>query len=206
MIRATGRGVLISLLAASTLFSSRPGAARPPDSRMASGISVSEAEEGRNQKRETVYKIINFAILVAGLAYLLRKPLAAFFAQRSASIRKGLEDGRRALEASEAQWRAVEEKLARLEEEIRAFKASALREIEAEGERLRQATAEEVQKTLQLAQGRIEAATRAAQLELRGFAVEEALRHAEALIHDQVDEAARRRLVDRFIAGLHSRG
>ena len=57
---------------------------------------------------------------MGALAYILRKPLADFFAQRSASIRSGLEEGRKALEASQAQLKAVEEKLQHLEEEIAA--------------------------------------------------------------------------------------
>ena len=45
-------------------------------------------------------------ILVGALAYLLKAPLAGFFAQRSAAIRTGLEEGRKALEASQAQLKA----------------------------------------------------------------------------------------------------
>ena len=163
------------------------------------------AEEGESQKHELLFKIINSALLVGGLVFLLRKPMAEFFAQRSASIRKSLEEGRKALEASQAQLSAVEEKLRSLEEEIRAFKASAAREMEAERERLRQAAAEEAEKILALARAQIETATRGAKLDLQIFAAQQAVELAGQMIRDRLDEVGRRRLVSRFTEGLIDR-
>ena len=80
---------------------------------------------------------------MGALGYVLRKPAAEFFTSRSATIQKGLEEGRKALEASQAQMKVVEEKLKGLEAEIAAFKTSALREMEAERVRLKQAGEEE---------------------------------------------------------------
>lgn len=162
--------------------------------------ATSKAED-----REQFFKVINFILLVGGLAFLLRKPLAGFFLYRSDTIRKSLEEGRKALEASQAQLRAVEEKLGKLEEEIQAFKASALREIEAERERLRQETAGETERSLEAARLRIESATRAGVLELKRFAADEALKLAEAIVRERLDEASRRQLVNQFIAQLEAK-
>jgi F-type H+-transporting ATPase subunit b len=170
----------------------------------AAGVALPErAAEGEG--RQNLYHWINFILLVAALVYLARKPLEAFFAQRSESIRKALEEGRRALEASQAQLKAVEEKLSHLEHDIGAFKASASREMEAERERLRQAAAAEAEKIRDFTRVQMEAALRAAKLELRNYAVLQAVEQAEAMIRQRLDDAVRSRLFGRFVAGLEAK-
>ena len=84
--------------------------------------AAAEAKAGESHEgHSAVFKWINFAILVAGLGYVLRKPLAQFFSDRSATIEKRLSEGRKALEAAEAQLRAVELKLQNFEAEMAAF-------------------------------------------------------------------------------------
>jgi len=159
-----------------------------------------QAEEGEGH--ENLYHWINFILLGAALVYLGRKPLGAFFAQRSGSIQKALEEGRKALEASQAQLRAVEEKLRRLEQDIAAFKASAIREMEAERERLRQAAAAEAEKISDLTRVQMDVALRAAKLELKNYAAQQAIEQAEAMIRQRLDDAGRSRLFGRFLGGL----
>ena len=163
-----------------------------------------EAEESNAETKELIYKTINFLILVGGLAYLLRKPLADFFAQRTADIKGSLEEGRKALEASQARLTAIEEKLRHLEEEIAAFKISAAREMGAERLRMQQAAAAEAEKILESARSRMETTTRAAKLELRFFIAAEALKQAEQMIRGRLDDATRSRLVSQFVAKLDS--
>ena len=167
---------------------------------LAAARTPESEEEGKKERRELVYKFINLSLLVGALAYLLRKPLADFFAQRSASIRKEIEEGQKALEASQAQLKAVEEKLRHLEEEIAAFKASAGQEMEAERQRLKHAEAEEAAKILQAARAQTEVAVRAAMLELRIYAAQQAVTLAEEIIRQRLDEAGRKKLVTDFLA------
>jgi len=162
-------------------------------------VPQDEAEE-KKEGRELLYKFINVSLLVGTLAYLLRKPAAEFFAQRSASIRKGLEEGRKALEASQAQLKTVEAKLQHLEEEIAAFKASAGREMEAERQRSKLAEAEEAEKIFQAVRAQTEVALRAAKLELKSYAAEQAVQLAEEIIRRRLDEAGRKKLVEDFLA------
>jgi F-type H+-transporting ATPase subunit b len=145
-------------------------------------------------------------LLAGGLGYVLRKPLADFFSARSASIKRSLEEGRKALEASQAHLQAVEEKLRHLEEEIAAFKASAAWEMEVERQRLRQAVADEAEKILESARAQMETATRAAKIELRIYVAQQAVELGEELIRQRLDDASRSRLVSQFIARLDSGG
>ena len=160
------------------------------------------AQEGSPRKHEELYKIINFVILVGGLAYLLRKPLVEFLAQRSAAIRKSLDDGRKALEVSQVQLRAVEEKLAHLQEEIAAFRAAATREMEGERKHLQEMAAAEAEKMLQATRAEMEIATKAAMLELRQYAGQQAVELAEQMIRERLDEGGRQRLLNQFLAKL----
>jgi F0F1-type ATP synthase membrane subunit b/b' len=98
----------------------------------------------------------------------------------------------------------VEEKLQRLEEEIAAFKASAAREMEAERQRWKLAEAEEAEKILQAARAQTEVAVRAAKLELKSYAAEQAVQLAEEIIRRRLDEAGQKRLVNDFLAEVKS--
>jgi len=201
------RALFRSLLAASLLgLAGSLASARTFTLRrsLASARAPESEEEGKKEKRDLVFKFINFSLLVGALVYLLRKPLADFFAQRSASIRKGLEEGHKALEASQAQLRIVEEKLRHLEEEIAAFKASAGREMEAERQRMKQAEAEEAEKILQAARAQTEVAVRVAKLELKTFTAQQAVATAEEIIRQRLDEAGRKKLVSEFLAEVKS--
>lgn len=159
-------------------------------------------EEIQESKREVLFKWINFALLVGALVFVLRKPLGEFFTQRSNSIRRSLEEGRKALEASQAQLNAIDEKLRRLEVEIAAFKASLAQEIAAERERLRTETEEETQRILESARVQIERAAKAARLELKAYTARQAIDLAERIIRERLDDTGRKRLVRRFLEAV----
>lgn len=165
-----------------------------------------EPAESTSETRELIYKTVNFVILVGALAYFLRKPAAEYFASRSVAIRKGIEEGRKALEASEAELRVIEGKLARLEQEIRAFEEAAERDAVAEAERFRRETEAEAAKMLEFARARLDSATRAARQELQAFAGAEALRLAEQSVRARLDAPRRERLFARYLAGLGGTG
>jgi F-type H+-transporting ATPase subunit b len=156
-------------------------------------------EKGKGNKHELLFKWINFVILVGGLGYVLRKPLANFFLQRSASIQKSLDEGRKALEASQAQLQGVENRLSRIEEEMASFRTAAFEEMKAEREHLRGTTANEVEKMLESIRVQMEVATKQARLELRLFGAQQAVELARQMIGQRLDEAGQRRLVAQFV-------
>jgi F-type H+-transporting ATPase subunit b len=173
--------------------------------RLGSAAAAAGEEKGQEPAHALLFKVINFVLLVGGLGYVLRKPAADFFSSRLASIQKSLDEGRKALETSQVQLQAVEEKLQHLEEEIAAFRASAAREIEAERQRLQQATAEEAARILESARAQMGTAVRGAKLELKNYAAQQAVTLAEGLIRDRLDESGRRRLVSQFAATLQAK-
>jgi len=168
--------------------------------------TASAAEEkGEGPRRELLYKLINFAILVGVLGYVLRKPVAQFFSSRSAAIQKSLEESRKALETSQGQLQAVEERLRHLGEEIAAFKASAATEMEAERQRLREVAEQDAERILEATRAQLETDLRAAKVQLKSLAAQHSVELAERLIRERLDEPTRQRLVSQFTATLHAK-
>ncbi|EKD41845.1 MAG: AtpF2 [uncultured bacterium] len=71
-----------------------------------------------------LFKVVNFAILIAGLVYLLKKPVRDFFASRALSIRQGVEKSREFHEKVLAESRQINEKLNGLDKECASILAS----------------------------------------------------------------------------------
>ena len=78
-----------------------------------------------------VWKWGNFFILFGGLGWYLRQPLREFLETRSRSIEEGLASGRLAREAALKQMSEIENRMARLDDEVRALRAQAVKEARA---------------------------------------------------------------------------
>jgi F-type H+-transporting ATPase subunit b len=187
--------VVVPLTVVSALQADETSKAQAGDEKQASGKRSAKGES----EHEGYFKVINFALLLAALIYLLRKPLRGFLANRSEYIERALEEGRRALDHSQAQLRSIEEKLKHLEEEIAGFKAAAASEMETERQRLRLTADDEAARILDAARAQIETSTRAARLELKWYAAEQALQLAETTLRQRLDETAQQQLVYRFV-------
>ncbi len=157
--------------------------------------------EESNSHRDAL-EWINFLLLAAVLVSILRKPLARFFAERLDTVQEGLEEGRRAVAASEAKLAEVEKKLKDLEREIADFRARSEVEMKTERERLQHAAEREAQRLMDFAHAQIEAAVRAAQLELKRYAAGQAVELAESAIRRRLDDSLRHKLVNQFVAEL----
>jgi F-type H+-transporting ATPase subunit b len=147
-----------------------------------------------------LFVVINFAIL----AYLIwlgsKSSLPALFRDRSAAIKKGMDDARKASEEANARLSSIEARLSRLDADIRDMQSSAQAAAAAEEQRLKTATEEETRKILETAEQEIAAASTVARRDLKNLAAELAVNLAEKKI--SVDVATDRRLVGDFVAGL----
>ncbi len=161
-----------------------------------------EHSGGESHAPNPIYRWINFALLVGGVFYVLRRPLGQFFSARTMAIRESLEDGRTALAAAERRLQAVEAKLQGFETEMAAFRAAALKEMEEEHARLRQATQQEAEKMMDSVRVQMEVAGRQARLELRLYAAEQAIALGGKAIAARMDTERQRRLVNQFMEKL----
>ena len=152
-----------------------------------------------------IWKWLNFAILAAGLGYLMAKTLPAFFKSRTAEIQKGIREARDVKLEAERLSNQMEARMSALGADIEEFRARAHTEMEQEGERIRQATASQIRKLEQQAESEIEAAGKTARRELRAYAADLALDLAEQRIRARLDPSAEATLVDNFVADLKQR-
>jgi F-type H+-transporting ATPase subunit b len=171
-------------------------------------LSVHAAEEGGSSATERmneIFKWINFAIVAAALIWLFAKKLPARFRGNAEKISSAITKATAAKEEADRQVREAEAKLVNLKQEIVELQATAKREAAEEGERIRALAQSDAKKVGIAAQAEIEAAERAARLELKALAAALAVDGAENLLAKQLTPAAQESLVDTFVKSLEGR-
>ena len=129
------------------------------------------SESGGSQEKEPseIWKWANFALLAGGLGYLIAKNAPAFFAARSKKIVQDIADAGKVRADAEARAADVDRRLANLESEIAVMRGESQAQIAAETKRLKAHAAAEIVRIHALAEREIEAAGKAARMELRRF-------------------------------------
>jgi len=176
----------------------------------ASGVFVhaqeSPAAESAKQEESgdkwIVWKWANFAILAAGLGYLISKNLPPFFKSRTTSIQKGISESQKIKQDAEKRVADMESRLSKLGAEIDRFRRDAQAEMEQESARIRQETEKQIEKLRQQVEQEVEVASKQARRELRAYAGELALQLAEQRIKANLDPSVESGLVDGFISDL----
>jgi F-type H+-transporting ATPase subunit b len=152
-----------------------------------------------------VFKWINFAIVAALMIWLFAKKLPEWFRGNADKISSAIRNATAEKDEAERQVREAEAKLANLKQEIASLQAVAKREAAEEGERIRALAESDAKKVGIAAQAEIEAAERAARLELKALAASLAVDGAESLLAKQLTPAAQESLVDTFVKSLERR-
>lgn len=165
-------------------------------------LAAFAAEEGGHGAGMTGWKWANFVLLAAGLGYLIARKAPAFFEGRTAEIRKGIEEAARMKAEAEARAAEIGRKLENIGAEIEALRAAARKEMEDEGRRVRQETAQQVAKIAAQAEQEIASAAKAASLELKAYAADLAVELAERQLRARLTAEAERRLVAGFLREL----
>ena len=171
-------------------------------------MSTHAAEEGGNAATEhanEIFKWINFAIVAGLIAWVFLKLTPPFFRKNAETISSAITKATAAKAEADRQLREAEEKLARLEQEVAQLRATAQREMTVEAERLRAITQSDIQKIGLAAKAEMEAAERAARLELKVVAANLAVDGAESLLAKQLTPQAQESLVAAFVKNLEGR-
>ncbi len=171
-------------------------------------MSAHAAEEGGNAttaRANEIFKWINFAIVACLIAWVFLKLTPPFFRKNAENISSAITKAAAAKAEADRQLREAEEKLARLEQEVAQLRATAQREGAAEAERLRAITQSDVQRVGLAAKAEIEAAERAARLELKVIAANLAVDGAESLLVKQLTPQVQESLVVAFVKSLEGR-
>lgn len=167
-------------------------------------ISAHAAEEGAatTERAKEIFKWINFAIVAGLLAWVFLKLTPPFFRKNAETISSAITKATAAKAEADRRLREAEEKLARLDQEVAQLRATAQREMAAEAERLRAATETDIQRVGLAAKAEIEAAERAARLELKATAANLAMDEAETLLTKELTPKVQESLVAAFVKSL----
>jgi F-type H+-transporting ATPase subunit b len=171
-------------------------------------LTAHAAEEGGAAGSETateIFKWINFAIVAGALLWVCLKKAPGFFRRRAEAIGSAITKAGSAKAAADAQLREAETKLENLQKEVAELRAFAERESAAEVGRILAATASDGQKIAAAAKAEIEAAERAARLELKALAAKLAVDGAESLLAKQLTAKAQEALISNFVKSLEGR-
>jgi F-type H+-transporting ATPase subunit b len=171
-------------------------------------ISAHAAEEGGNattERANAIFKWTNFAIVAGLIAWVFLKLTPPFFRKNAENINAAITKATAAKAEADRQLREAEQKLAGLEQEVAQLRATAQREAAAEAERLRAITQSDIQKVGLASKAEIEAAERAARLELKVIAANLAVDGAQSLLAKELTPKAQESLVAAFVKSLEGR-
>jgi F-type H+-transporting ATPase subunit b len=171
-------------------------------------VGANAAEEGGNAATERateIFKWINFAIVTGLVLWVFGKLLPPVFRKKAEAISSAIASATNTKAAADAQLREAEARLANLQKEVVELRAFAERESAAEVARLHAATQSDEQKIAAAAKAEIDAAERAARLELKALAANLAVDGAETLLVRQLTPKAQESLISNFVKSLEGR-
>ena len=171
-------------------------------------LSAHAAEESGNtatERANEIFKWINFAIVAGLIAWVFLKLTPPFFRKNAENVSAAIAKATAAKAEADRQLREAEDKLARLEQEVAQLRATAQREAASEGDRLRAITQSDINKVGLAGKAEIEAAERAARLQLKAIAANLAVDGAESLLVKQLTPQAQESLVAAFVKSLEGR-
>jgi F-type H+-transporting ATPase subunit b len=166
--------------------------------------AAEESAAGAEHASE-IFKWINFAIVAGLVLWVFGKKLPPIFRKNADKISSAIASATSAKASADAQVREAESKLGRLQEEIAELRALAEREGAGEAERIRALAKSDAQKISIAANAEIEAAERAARLELKAIAAKLAVDGAESLLAKQLTPETQESLVSAFVKSLEGR-
>ncbi len=159
------------------------------------------AEEG-GAAHLNPWNVVNFVVLVAALAVLLRKPLREMFLGKKAQVRQAVDEAEELRIKVEEMVAEYGGRLARLDEEI----AGILKDARNEGEREKAEILERARKMAERIEADAKLAAEKERLrvlrELEAQTLAAALRRAEELLKKQVTEREHRMFTDELIETL----
>lgn len=170
---------------------------------LSAGVAFAAADGAQHTEsgvllKDFLYRLLNFAILVGGLAYFVAKPLKNALTNRRAGIEDELKKARAAAEDAEQRFAEYDAKLTRAEEEIEQIKIDIRKEAELEKQRII-AQAEEMAAKIKEDSGKTaEQEIAKARLALRQEAAELAVALARDMLKDSFNRDDQARLVEEY--------
>ena len=166
---------------------------------------AAQSHESGGHQDVTLWKWLNFAVLVGVLGYFMYKKAGVFFRSRTDEIQKAIAESARLKREAEERLAAAEARVANLAAEVERLRQSSRDEAALERERIRLETEQEARKIQALAEQEIHSAAKAAKQELKAYSAELAVGLAEQKIRSGLTAKADGVLVESFLEDLDRR-
>lgn len=151
-----------------------------------------------------LFELLNLAVVVIAIVVFLKKKMPKVLGDRAARLEKQLVEARAATEDANRRLLGVEERLAKLDDEIIGMRQQAERDMIREEERFREMLEAEKGRLIDSTEQEIATAGAAARRELKRFAAELAVNTAEQRL--QLTTDLDHKIVGRFAKTLAGRG
>jgi F-type H+-transporting ATPase subunit b len=172
---------------------------------LCTAVLTRAAEKGESPAEQTVgiiFKWIHFAILAGILYWLLVKVLPPIFRRNADNISAAMTKAAVAKAEAERRLKEAERKLASLEQEVEHFRGEVQAQAAIEFDRLRAMAGNDVGKIKLAARAEMEAAERAARVELKALAAKLAVDRAESLVTKEMTPAVQEAMINHFVESL----
>jgi F-type H+-transporting ATPase subunit b len=189
-----------TIVCAASAARARVQEAQPVTAEHAAGAAPEQSNEEEGGMEG--WKWANFAVLAAGLGYLISKNAGPFFAARSQKIHQEMTEAQALRLEAEERASAVDRRLASLETEIAELRRQSKAEADSEAARMAQHTTQEIAKIGAHAETEIVAAGKAARMELRRYSAHLAVTLAEQKVRARMDPGTQGALVEGFVHDL----
>jgi F-type H+-transporting ATPase subunit b len=195
------RRFVLGLAASACLVVAQHATEHPPapGEHAKAAVEHGESHEEARMPNEIWWKWANFAILAAGLGFLIAKNAGPFFRTRTEEIRKGISEAAAVRAEAEARAAAIENQIANLSAEVESLRQKSREEIAREGERVSEETAEQIAKVQRQAEADIAAAAKHATHELKAYSAELAINLAAQQIQAGMTQESQDQLAEAFV-------
>jgi F-type H+-transporting ATPase subunit b len=168
-------------------------------------VEHGEAHEEAPMPNEIWWKWANFAILAAGLGFLISKNAGPFFRSRTEHIQSGIREAAAVRAEAEARASEIEKRISNLNAEVESLRQKSREEIAHEGERVSAQTAQQIAKIQRQAEADIAAAAKNASQELKAYSAELAINMAAQQLQTSMTQESQDQLTDAFVTDMRRR-
>lgn len=149
-------------------------------------------------------QLVNFAVWLFLMWYLLKKPLPAFLQERRAAIVDGLEEAKRLTAEAEAKHKEYSDRIANMDRELEDLRAEMRKSALDERDRIVKEASDKAEKMKTEARFLIDQQMKQLRADLTREAIEAAVGAAETILREKTTAQDQQRLADEYLGRLRA--
>jgi F-type H+-transporting ATPase subunit b len=166
------------------------------------GAENGEGPSTGRQIWDTVWRFVNFFVLVFILVKFGREPIKNFLAEHSADIDQNLHDHQTMVQKAQSEYQEVEQKLAKIEDMISEVRQIHLNEAQRTKDSILEMAKQNADHIMDEAKRQAETAAQKTRDQVKAELVEKAIEEAEKIIREHFKPEDEERLVGEYMEQL----